>query len=99
MLRRIAGSSHRCCFWAAIGLKARAGVHRCCRSGADFCPLRHNLVEQPLTRQADDADSWLREGLGQTPPLTSNPRFTDHQRHIAQEVHTCRVEHTLNGLV
>lgn len=53
-------------------------------------PDFHNLVEQRLTRETDDADSWLRDGLGQTPLLTSRLWFTDHQG-----LHTCSEEHTV----
>lgn len=46
-----------------------------------------------MTSQADDADSWLRDGLGQTPLLTSKLWFTGHQRHTAQHGDT----HVLGG--
>lgn len=58
-------------------------------------PDLRSLVEQPLTRQTDDADSWLRDGLGQTPLLTSGLWFTDHQRRAVRGLHTCGEEHTL----
>lgn len=61
-----------------------------CRLFPDF----PDLVEQPLTRPTDDADSWLRDGLGQTPLLTSGLRFTDRQRPAVHGLRTCAEEHT-----
>lgn len=60
---------------------------RCCRV-IDSSPLMFNLVQRPLTSQTDDADSWLRDGLGQTPLLTCELWFTSHQRHTAQHGYT-----------
>lgn len=51
--------------------------------------------ERSLTRQTDDADSRLRDGLGQTPLLTSGLGFTDHRRRAVHGLHTCAEEHTL----
>lgn len=80
--------------WAEIEttLRAQLSMLRCCWV-IDFSPLMFSPVERPLTSQTDDADSWLRDGLGQTPLLTSKLWFTGQQRHIAKHhLHTCEEE-------
>lgn len=67
---------------------SQMSVLRCCWV-IDSSPLMFNLVEPPLTSQTEDADSWQRDGLGQTPLLTLMLWFTSHQRHMAQHGHTC----------
>lgn len=96
MLAQLAASTGAVPGWAGIAKacgRAQMSPLRC-RLFPDF----RSLVERPLTRQTDDADSWLRDGLGQTPLLTSGLWFTGHQRRAVQGLHTCAEEHTLADL-
>lgn len=96
MLAQLAASTGAVPGWAGIAKacgRAQMPPLRC-RLFPDF----RSLVERPLTRQTDDADSWLRDGLGQTPLLTSGLWFTGHQRRAVQGLHTCAEEHTLADL-